>query len=205
MVEKMTQLEKIIFDMTVEFIDCGGTTPIQTYEALVEEFPDLMATLDQRDVIAICEKIQTSEIPEESQRFQELFEIFNLRYFEGRLPKHVVQVVIDVNYWANEYFFNGNCLDDFSSGYIDEANKRIYLRKGDQPLEGLLLHEMGHAATTGEHDDEWYTEMRRLSALGAPVLHGDLHEYVPTHDSPLQLKFPLYKVVTSDKIFEAEE
>ena len=202
MVEKMTRLEKIIFDLTVEAIDCGGTTPIQTYEALVEEFPEHFAPLDQRDVIAICKKIQTSEIPEESQRFQELFQIFNLRYFEGRLPKHVVQVVIDVNYWANEYFFNGYGLDHFSSGYIDEANKRIFLRHGDLPLEGLLLHEMAHAATTGEHDDEWYTEMRRLSALGAPVLHGDQDAYVPTHDSPLQLKFDLFKVVSSEEIFE---
>src|ERR1700733_815644 len=113
----------------------------------------------------------------------------------------MVQVVIDVNYWANEYYFNGFCLDHFSSGFIDEANKRIFLRHGNLPLEGILLHEMAHAATTGEHDDEWCSEMRRLSDLGAPVLGFDLDVEIPTHDSPLQLEFPLYKVMSSERVF----
>ena len=33
-----------------------------------------------------------------------------------------------------------------------------------------LLHEMAHAATNGDHGDEWNNEMRRLKQAGAPVL-----------------------------------
>jgi len=201
MVERLRLLEKIIVATTVELIDCGGTTPTQTYNALVEDFPELLATFDKRDVIALCKKIQTSDIPEESRRFQMLFDAFNLRYFEGRLPAHMIQVVIDVNHWSNEYFFNGYGLEEFSSGYIDEANRRIFLRHGDLPLESVLLHEMAHAATTGEHDGKWCTEMRRLYDLGAPVMLADLNPYFPTPDSPLQLELRLCRVFSSENIF----
>jgi hypothetical protein len=86
----------------------------------------------------------------ESQQLQELFQTFNVRYFDGRLPPYVARVVIDVNNWANEYFSNGIGLMDFSSGYIDERNRRIYIRHGAYPLENVLIHEMAHAATTGD-------------------------------------------------------
>ena len=29
------------------------------------------------------------------------------------------------------------------------------------PMEGTLIHEMAHAATSGEHDQEWLHEMVR--------------------------------------------
>jgi hypothetical protein len=36
-------------------------------------------------------------------------------------------------------------------------------------MEEFLLHEMAHAATSGEHDAKWQEEMVRLKGLGAPV------------------------------------
>jgi hypothetical protein len=41
-------------------------------------------------------------------------------------------------------------------------------------MEGTLVHEMAHAATTGEHDEEWVKEMVGLKAAGAPVSDWDL-------------------------------
>ena len=36
-------------------------------------------------------------------------------------------------------------------------------------MEETLIHEMAHAATSGEHDEEWLKEMVRLKAAGAAV------------------------------------
>jgi hypothetical protein len=46
----------------------------------------------------------------------------------------------------------------------------IYLRyTNSPPMEGTLIHEMAHTATTSEHGQEWLNEMVRLKAAGAPV------------------------------------
>jgi hypothetical protein len=37
-----------------------------------------------------------------------------------------------------------------------------------------LIHEMAHAATDGEHGDNWQAEMARLKGLGAPVSKDDI-------------------------------
>jgi hypothetical protein len=50
-------------------------------------------------------------------------------------------VVYDVNHWANEYFSNGFGLEDFSLGYIDLENRRIFVRRTDFAMEGILVHE----------------------------------------------------------------
>jgi hypothetical protein len=107
-----------------------------------------------------------------------------------------VRVVIDVNHWANEYFSNGIGIEEFSSGYIDEANRRIYVRKCYEPVDGVLLHEMPHAATTGDHDDRWFAEMRRLRDAGAPVLPSDVND----HETPLQGELHLCQVFDSETI-----
>jgi hypothetical protein len=41
-------------------------------------------------------------------------------------------------------------------------------------LEGTLIHEMAHAATNGDHSEEWLNEMARLKAAGAPVADWEL-------------------------------
>ena len=68
------QLEREIINLTIQLMDYGGTTPIQTYEVLVEDFPDLCKPFDKDEIVAMCKNIQKSEIPEESYKFQRMFE-----------------------------------------------------------------------------------------------------------------------------------
>jgi hypothetical protein len=117
------------------------------------------------------------------------------------LPPYKVQVVYDVNRWSDEYYFNGIGLEEFSSGYIDISKQRIFIRRSESNMEGYLAHEMGHAATSGDHDDAWYAEMRRLQELGAPVLPWDTYRYFPPSDGPLQLTLDLTTVRTAEEIF----
>jgi hypothetical protein len=196
-----TKLRKTIIATTMELIDCGGTTPWQTYEFLLDEQPELCKHFDEDEVIDLCEEIQKGDLPVESYRFQELFRTFNVLYFGGRLTPHKVQVVYDVNRWSDEYYFNGIGLEEFSSGYIDIPKRRIFIRRSESNMEGYLAHEMGHAATSGDHDDAWYAEMRRLQELGAPVLPWDTYRYFPPSDGPLQLTLDLTTVRTAEEIF----
>jgi len=194
-------LRKTIIATTMELMDYGGTTPWQTHEFLVGEQPELCQHFDEDDIIDLCEEIQKADLPVESYRFQELFRKFNDLYFGGRLPPYRIQVVYDVNCWANEYYFNGIGLEEFSSAYIDIPKRRIFLRWSDSNMEGYLSHEMGHAATSGDHDDAWYAEMQRLQELGAPVLPWDTTRYFPPSDGPLQLTLHLATVRTANEIF----
>jgi hypothetical protein len=41
-------------------------------------------------------------------------------------------------------------------------------------MQDTLVHEMAHAATSGEHDERWRTEMARLKTVGAPVADWEL-------------------------------
>ena len=171
----LSELEAAIVAMTVQLQNCGGTLPRQTYEELLEEVPEPCGMLKRDDAIARCERIQQSEVVDESARFQELFVAFNAKYFAGRLPDYNVYVVFDVNFWANEYFVIGNVeVAEPSQGYHDAERRKIYLRHGADSLEAVLLHEMGHAATNGDHGAEWLAEMRRLHSLGASVCPSDL-------------------------------
>jgi hypothetical protein len=40
-------------------------------------------------------------------------------------------------------------------------------------MPGVLLHEMAHAASDGDHGENWQSEMARLKQLGAPVDEND--------------------------------
>jgi hypothetical protein len=168
------ELDEAIIKTMMELMDSGGTTPKQTFEVLIADFPDLCRQFGENEVIARCATIQQREVPEESQRLQELFDFYNARYFDGRLPLYAVHVVYDVNFWADEYFFNGLFLEEPSAGYHDAQHRRIFLRHGEASMEGNLLHEMAHAATNGHHDDPWLGEMRRLEAIGAPICAWEL-------------------------------
>jgi hypothetical protein len=196
-----TQLRKTIIDATIELMDHGGTTPWQTAEYLLGEHPELCARFDEDEIIELCEEIQKAELPVDSYRFQQLFRIFNVQYFGGRLSAYRVQMVFDVHAWTNEYYSSGAGLDEFLLGYINIENRRIFLRRSEFPMERILIHEMTHAATTGDHDDAFYKETRRLRELGAPVCPGDDDLCFPDPNGPLQLRLPLIKVYTADQIF----
>jgi hypothetical protein len=61
--DALTQLRKAITTLTIELMDCGGTTPRQTYESLREEFPDLCCPFDEGEIIIECKRIQQAEVP----------------------------------------------------------------------------------------------------------------------------------------------
>jgi hypothetical protein len=190
-----TQLEREIINLTIQLMEYGGTTPIQTYEVLVEEFPDLCETFDRYEVVAMCKEIQKSEIPEQSERFQRMFQDFNVRYFDGQLLGYLIMVVYDVNYWANEYVVD-RCLEFYSS-YTDRKRKVIYLRTSEFLME-QLLHEMAHAATTGHQDAGWDAEIRRLAEMGAPVWSEHLKSRLSTDD------LQPFRTITSQQVFGDE-
>src|SRR5215471_1674297 len=103
--------------------------------------------------------ILASKIRSLSSSFQSLFDSFNQKYFSGALDKYQVRVVFDLHTVANEPVHRGH----ISSGLIRFEERRIYIRYtiiGD--MRETLLHEMAHAATSGEHDERWLTEMTRL-------------------------------------------
>jgi hypothetical protein len=90
---------------------------------------------------------------------QELFEIYNRRFFEGRLPAYRIVV-------GNRYG-TGNGLH----GFCRKKEREIHLdpRLRGVELKKVLLHEMAHAATRGTHGKQWLAEMFRLAEMGAPT------------------------------------
>ena len=57
--DKLAELEQEIIKTTMKLMDWGGTTPIQTYEALEEKFPQLGWCFDEGEVIKLCERDPT--------------------------------------------------------------------------------------------------------------------------------------------------
>jgi hypothetical protein len=112
--------------------------------------------------------ILASEIRSFSNFFQSLFDSWNRKYFSGALDRYQVRVVFDLHTVANEPVDGG----EVSSGLIRFEERRIYIRytlDEDVSMQGTLLHEMAHAATSGKHDQRWRAEMARLKTVGAPV------------------------------------
>ena len=66
--------------MTILLTDYGGTTPSDTCEMIADDTPTLYRAYGFRRVLAVCEEIQFSEIPEQSRLYQRMFQRFNIRY-----------------------------------------------------------------------------------------------------------------------------
>jgi len=110
--------------------------------------------------------IMSSEIRSLSISFQSLFDSFNRKYFSGALDRYRVRIVFDLHTVANEPVYGGH----ISSGLIRFEERRIYIRYTEADLmQGTLIHEMAHAATSGEHDERSRAEMVRFKIAGAPV------------------------------------
>ncbi len=167
---QLERLEELVKAMTVELIDCGGTTPLQTCEVIAEEAPDLYNLFGEDWVLALCEHIQRSEVYMESARLQAMFLSFNETYFGGQLPEYEVRVVYDIAVWDREDPDPRNP----SAGYIDLENRQIFVRLSEFSMESILLHEMAHASAGPSHDDDWLNEMKRLKGLGAPIEQWEL-------------------------------
>ena len=176
----LARLKLLAAALTILLTDYGGTTPRDTCETIAELVPNFYAAFGEDGVLALCEEIQHSEIPEQSAIFQETFERFNRQYFAGRLPDYKVLVVYDVWYWETERCGFPAVLAPAagSTGFIDFSARQIFVRFMGQftlgmTMEGHLIHEMAHAATDGGHGKNWKAEMARLKELGAPITDRD--------------------------------
>ena len=172
-------MKRLVAAMTIVLIDLGGTTPGSTCDVIAGDFPNLYHRLGEECILALCEEIQHSEVPEQSAQCQEMFRKFNLRYFAGRLPEYRVFVVYDVWYWeTTRCGYQPTFPSAFEgAGFVDFAQRRIFIRflpnlSDGWTMAATLLHEMAHAATGGDHDEYWISEMSRLKLLGAPIEHG---------------------------------
>jgi len=73
----------------------GGTNPRATCEEIAEEAPDIYQSFEKSHILTLCENLHRAEIPEESERFQQMFRDFNIDYFGGKLQEYEVRVVYD--------------------------------------------------------------------------------------------------------------
>jgi hypothetical protein len=160
------ELFKATAKMVVELQDYGGTTPFGVIEPLTDECPSLAAKHGEQAIEQMAKLILASEIRSFSNFFQSLFDSFNQTYFCGALDRYQVRVVFDLHTVADEPVDRGHV----SSGLIRFEERRIYIRCTDADrMQETLIHEMAHAATSGEHDERWRAEMVRLNTAGAPV------------------------------------
>jgi hypothetical protein len=116
--------------MTILLTDYGGTAPRATCEAIEEAAPSLYRAWGYSHVLAVCEEIQHSEIPEQSRLYQRMFQRFNIRYFSGSLPDYIIRVVYDVWYWETERcgYPPSFPYADEAVGFIDFTGRQIFLR-----------------------------------------------------------------------------
>jgi hypothetical protein len=156
--------------------DYGYTTPSITCEAISVLAPELYSASGKDRVLAVCEEVQYSALTEQSALFQVLFEDFNRQYFGERLPDYKIRVVYDAWYWQTQRCglpVGSPPLPDIL-GFIDFEGRQIFVRfhfslPCGVTMVNTLIHEMAHAATDGNHGDNWHAEMARLKALGAPA------------------------------------
>jgi hypothetical protein len=100
------------------------------------------------------------------------FRQFNIQYFAGSLPDYKILVVYDV-LLKTERCGYPSCIPPAcdAAGFIDFSGRQIFIRFLGKhtvgfTMEDTLPHEMAHAATDGEHGDNWQGEMVRLKGAG---------------------------------------
>ncbi len=153
--------------MVTELLECGGTDPCCVLDAFQFEDPIFVAKHGKEAIEQMTKRVLASEIPVISGLFQSLFHSFNLKYFSGALERYEVLVVFDICTFANDT--EPDCLS-VTDGLIRFEERRIYIRYSTgQRMRATLIHEMAHAATSGEHDERWLNEIVRLHDAGAPV------------------------------------
>lgn len=109
-------------------------------------------------------------LPVLSQRFTELFRIFNERYFNGELRPCKVYVRQSVNH--------------FETGSISREHQCLeILVASEATMVMRLLAEMARMATSGDYGDRWDAEMARLERAGAPTsLYKNTIDYGHVHE-----------------------
>jgi hypothetical protein len=167
----------------IELIDCGGTTIRDTNAVILEEEPQLCEAYGPDRVLDLCWELHHAHDPLESARVERMSGQFNRLYFDGRLPRHSVQVVYDLDLLIDEPAGRR------SLSFIDLELKRILIRRSFLPrptVEATLLHQMAHLATNTpevpnqdlvhEPTGRWGVGMARLYSVGAPIEVRDLNE-----------------------------
>jgi hypothetical protein len=171
--EQLSVIRQVVAQEIVALLDTGCNTDAEWVVWMVLEFhPEVGRMCSVQALHSIATKVLHSEIPEQSEHFENLFEEFNERYFGNQLPHYRVRVVYDVHRVAAEPITRRG---DSGEELIDECllrfdERTIYLRfSEDGYMLNFLVHEMCHAATSGEHDEKWKAEMKRVYELGAPL------------------------------------
>lgn len=123
-------MTRIIRAAIIELMDWGGTTPQDTCEVVAEEHPEHHAALGADRVLALCKEIHESSDPAVSTRLQELFGVFNAKYFSGQLDFAVVAV-----------YDAGRSSGEPLSGWVDFLNRKLY----------VALTQFGDTYPRGEH------------------------------------------------------
>jgi hypothetical protein len=102
------------------------------------------------------------------RQLRQKFIEFNARYFGNRLPSYAIRVMPRIPNFGRGFAT--------PTGRCNRKRRRIEILRGqpDEETTSTLLHEMAHAATTGQHDLRWAREMIRLREAGAPLAEDDL-------------------------------
>ena len=180
----MLRLYVAMTELLESYCGLGYGSPEVTCDQIAEVAPDLYEEFGRDRILALGEELLPAEFPEQSEKLQEMFQAFNVKYFSGRLPEYRILVVFDVPYWQTERLGYQVSEPYAVRGFIDFSGRIILVgvRAGLIPgatIQGTLLYEMVHAATDGEHGDLWKAEIARLVLLGAPVDEFDLEDDSP--------------------------
>jgi len=112
-------------------------------------------------IINEIEEISEQEIPTLSRAYSALYDRFNEKYFDGKLPRYRVRVFYNIG-----LDHEGNVLNTT----IDSSEKLIRLRitKWETRMVTWLLRVMVRVAVNFDHSKE-QIERDRLGEFGAPV------------------------------------
>jgi hypothetical protein len=180
----MLRLYVAMTELLESYCNLGCGSPEVTCEQIAEVAPDLYQEFGRDRILALGEELLPAEFPEQSEKLQEMFQAFNVKYFSGRLPEYRILVVFDVPYWQMGRLGYPVSEPHAITGFIDSSGRIILVgvRAGllrGATIQGTLLHEMAHAATDDEHGDLFKAEIARLILLGAPVNECDLEDDSP--------------------------
>jgi hypothetical protein len=118
--------------------------------------------MNEAQILRVIDRV-TSGPQWDSQRLQRLFDRYNERFFGGRLVGWTV-VPFSGKVKGAIGHCHGQCVDEMKQIRICGT-----YHESDREVRATLVHEMAHAVTSGEHEDEWPAEMKRLRRAGAPT------------------------------------
>jgi hypothetical protein len=161
-------IREVVTQEVMELLDTGyNTDPEWVVWSVLKFHPEVGSRCSVQLLLAIAEQVLYSEIPEQSEKFQNLFEQVNDHYFGGQLPDYRVRVAYDVHRVSAEppWHTSDSETELISDGVIRFDERVIYLRYTEcdpNMMLDVLVHVMCHAATAGEHDKKWMTKWLRV-------------------------------------------